>query len=40
MDAADLATAAVVADPTENFEAREAGLLYSYSSVAVFRLSR
>ena len=35
-----LVTAAAVADPTKNLEACEAGLLYSHSSVAVFRVSR
>ena len=35
-----LATAAAVAEPTKILEAREAGMLYSHSYVACFRLSR
>ena len=35
-----LATAAAVADPSKNLEAREAELLYSHSSVAVFLVFR
>ena len=34
------AAAAAVADPTKNYEAREAGLLFSHRSVAVFRKFR
>ena len=36
----NLATAAAVADLNKNLEAREAGLLYSHSSIAIFCVSR